>query len=69
MVDARARASRLSFDDVNLHVLYFNPHQQEIDFSHNHIFQMVSVTKQIRVTTYQFIKILSFAVQGCLQKL
>lgn len=46
MVDARAGAGRLAFDDVDLHVFYFNPHQEEIDFAHNHILQMVSVTKQ-----------------------
>lgn len=41
MVHARTRARRLPLDDVNLHVLDLNPHQQEIDFPHNDIFEMV----------------------------
>lgn len=43
VVDAGAGACRLSFYDVNLHVLNLNPHKQEIDFSHDDVFQMVPV--------------------------
>lgn len=43
MVHTRTGASCLPFDDVNLHVLDFNPHQQEVDFTHNDIFQVVPV--------------------------
>lgn len=46
MVNTRAGAGCLTFDYVNLHVLDLNPHQQEIDFSHNYIFQMVPVKNQ-----------------------
>lgn len=42
-----AGARCLTFDDVNLHVLNLNPHQQEIDFSHDYIFQMVPVRGQM----------------------
>lgn len=38
-------ACYLLFDELQLHVLDFNPHQQEVDFSNNHIFQVIS-TKQ-----------------------
>lgn len=41
MVNARSRARRLTFDDVDLHVFYLDPHQQEINFPHNYILQMV----------------------------
>lgn len=41
MVHARTRARCLPFDDINLHVLDLNPDEQEIDFPHNDIFQMV----------------------------
>ena len=41
MIHTRAGARCLTLDDVDLHVLNLNPHQQEIDFPHNHIFQMV----------------------------
>lgn len=47
MVYTGTCACCFTFDDVDLHVLYLNPHQQEIDFSHNHIFQMVPVKKRL----------------------
>lgn len=41
VVHTGASACCLTLDDVNLHVLNLNPHQQEIDLPHNYIFQMV----------------------------
>lgn len=46
MIYAWASACGLTFDDVNLHVLDLNPYQQEIDFPHYDIFQMVPVRGQ-----------------------
>lgn len=43
VVHAGAGACRLAFDDVNLHVLDLDPHQQEVNFSHDYVFQMVPV--------------------------
>lgn len=34
-------ADRFPFQYGNFHVLYFNPDQKEINFAHNHIFQMI----------------------------
>lgn len=49
VVDARTGACRLPFDDINLHVLDLNPDEQEIDFPHNDIFQMVPDEVQIKL--------------------
>lgn len=49
MVDTRTSACCLPFDDINLHVLDLNPDEQEIDFPHNDIFQMVPDEEQIKL--------------------
>lgn len=41
VVDARPRARRLPLDDVDLHVLDLDPHQEEVDLSHDHVLQVV----------------------------
>lgn len=38
VVHVGPRARRLPLDDVDLHVLDLDPHQQEVDFPHNHVF-------------------------------
>lgn len=42
MVHIGTRACRFPFDDVYLHVLDFDSHQQEVYLPYNDIFQMVS---------------------------
>lgn len=46
VVHTRTGAGCLTFDDVDLHVFYLNPHQQEVDLAHDDIFEMVPVGKQ-----------------------
>lgn len=50
VVDARTGARRLPLDDVDLHVLDLNPDEQEIDFPHNDVFQMVPDGGQVHFT-------------------
>lgn len=45
MVHIGARARRLPLDNVDLHVLDFDPHQQEVDLPHNDVFQVVPVKR------------------------
>lgn len=42
VVHGRARSCRFTPDDVYFHVSDLDPHQQEEDLSHNHIFNVVS---------------------------
>lgn len=47
VVDARPGARRLSLDDVDLHVLDLDPHEEEVDFPHDDVFQVVPVETQM----------------------
>lgn len=47
VVDTRPSARRLSLDDVDLHVLDLDPHQEEVDLPHDDVFQVVPVQTQM----------------------
>lgn len=41
LIDIRPRTSGLPFDDCNLHVLDFNPHQEEVDLPNDDVLEVV----------------------------
>lgn len=69
MVHVGACARRFPLDDVDLHVLDFDSHQQEVYLPHNDIFQVVSGEEKVKkircaYSSQPFVYFQAFLVSG-----
>lgn len=69
MIHVGAGACRFPLDDVYLHVLDFDSHQQEVYLPHNDIFQVVSGEEKVKKTRcvysiHRFAHLQTFMVSG-----